>query len=348
MIFGFIYALIEYGIMGEAKFYPSTNNPYELKTALIIITSASLIMGLALGSVETYFLSKKFTTKPFGVKIFFKTGIYVFSIITMLLGISIMSNSIQLGLPVYDAKVVQTITQFISNFAFWSIVIYSGIIIVISLYFSETIDHLGGHVLSNFFTGKYHKPREEERIFMFLDMKSSTSIAEKLGHVRYFQLLNKYYADITDAIIKSSGEIYQYAGDEIIVTWSMKKGLHKNNCLNCFFMVKKILKREGKVYLSQFDLVPQFKAGLHYGKVTTGEIGVLRKEIFFTGDVLNTTARIQTSCNKLGTDILVSEDLIARLNLSNIYNLTSQGEAELRGKNERVKLFSIEEKYRFI
>jgi hypothetical protein len=38
----------------------------------------------------------------------------------------------------------------------------------------------------SYLTGFYHKPRQEMRIFMFLDMRSSTAIAERLGHNNYF------------------------------------------------------------------------------------------------------------------------------------------------------------------
>ena len=73
---------------------------------------------------------------------------------------------------------------------------------------------------------------------MFLDMKSSTTIAESLGHVKYFEMLKEYYSDLSDPIIKYSGEIYQYVGDEIVVSWKLKNGLQNNNCIQCFFAMK--------------------------------------------------------------------------------------------------------------
>jgi adenylate cyclase len=193
----------------------------------------------------------------------------------------------------------------------------------------------------NFLVGKYHQPREEVRIFMFLDMKSSTTIAEKLGHVNYYKLLNEYYADITEAVVQTSGEIYQYVGDEIVVSWKFKKGLQNNNCLRCFFLIKQIFETVSEKYIKDFGLVPGFKAGLHYGRVTTGEIGVVKKEIIFTGDVLNTTARIQSTCNAYDVDVLVSDELLAMLKTEGEYRLTEIGECELRGKDEKVKLQTV-------
>ena len=108
-------------------------------------------------------------------------------------------------------------------------------------------------------------------------------------------------------------------------------------------MIKETFRVESENYLKEFGLIPEFKAGFHYGTVTTGEIGVLKKEIFFTGDVLNTTARIQSNCNKYNTDILISEDLLLELTEDDFYKQSEIGECELKGRQESIKLFSISE-----
>jgi adenylate cyclase len=249
--------------------------------------------------------------------------------------------SISLKISIFSPEVIDTVKVFVGRSAFWIVVLYGVVITVLSLFINEASDYLGGSVFNNFFTGKYHHPKEEERIFMFVDMRSSTTIAEKLGHIKYFKLLNKYYADTTEAIIQTSGVVYQYVGDEVIVSWDLKNGIKNNNCIRCFYMMKEALQVESENYRQQFGLVPDFKAGLHFGKVTTGEIGVLKKEIFFTGDVMNTTARIQSNCNKYETDILMSEDLLLELNESEYYKPNAIGECELKGRQETIKLFSI-------
>ena len=342
--FGLLYMLIEYGILGDSTTYPSTNNPYNFDSALIITPIISFIMGLFLGVIEVCFLKNLFVKRTFWQKILFKTAVYIFSILLLLFTNASFINSMRLDLSIFHPDVFDSTLLFITNFAFWSIVLYTGVITMVSLFIFEVSDFLGDRVFYNFFTGKYHRPRQEKRVFMFLDMKSSTTIAEKLGHAKYFDLLNKYYSDSTEAIIKTSGEVYQYAGDEIIVSWKLKKGKDNLNCIQCFFMIKDTFKTLADSYIKSFGQVPEFKAGFHYGEITTGEIGVLKKEIFFTGDVLNTTARIQASCNEYGTDNLISEELISQLDLSESYNLTVIGECELRGRQEKINLFSINRK----
>ena len=176
---------------------------------------------------------------------------------------------------------------------------------------------------------------------MFLDMKSSTTIAEQLGHVRYFEMLKEYYVDLSDPIIEFGGEIYQYVGDEVIVTWKAKDGF-AHNALHCFFAMQEALKNQSEKYQSAYGLVPTFKAGIHYGNVTTGEIGVIKREITFSGDVLNTTARIQGLCNTYEVDLLISGKLAKALVSDNDFKAIALGEAELRGRNEKMDLFTVE------
>jgi adenylate cyclase len=196
-------------------------------------------------------------------------------------------------------------------------------------------------VLINLFTGKYHRPIEEERIFMFLDMKSSTTIAEALGHIKYFDLLKSYYSDLSDSIVDHGGTIYQYVGDEVVVMWKLGRG-QSSACINCFLEMKRSLNSKKEQYIANFGVAPTFKAGIHSGLVTSGEIGKIKKEVVFTGDCLNTTARIQGLCNTYQVDLLLSEALIKRIHLDRSMKLVKVDEAYLRGKNETVKLFTLD------
>jgi adenylate cyclase len=255
---------------------------------------------------------------------------------------TLIYNSIELKTHVFNKLVWNNVWAFFSNYAFWSVEVYIAAIIGVSLFYTEVSENLGQSVLNNFFTGKYHTPMVEERIFMFLDMKSSTTIAENLGHVIYFEMLKEYYSDLSNSIIEYSGEIYQYVGDEIVVSWKLKNGLQNNNCIQCFFAIKAAIKQQGKKYNEKFGLLPEFKAGFHLGKVTTGEIGVIKKDIIFTGDVLNTTARIQGLCNTYKVDLLISGHLMKNLHLHAQFQIKALGENELRGRDEKIELFTIQ------
>src|SRR6478736_49092 len=340
LTFGIVNSLLVWGLLGLGP-YSSKGNPYDFGGSFFVTAVLSLVSGLLIGAMEVLYLSKLFRKKSFRVKIIYKPIIYQV-IINLFLLISAATNiAVDLKSGVFSKQVWDNVWAYYISNALLGSTVYAALVIIVSLFYAEVSESLGPGVLANFFKGKYHTPVLEERIYMFLDMKSSTTIAENLGHVRYFEMLREYYADISGSIIKYSGEIYQYVGDEVIVSWTLKKGLQNNNCIQCFFAMKEALEKQARKYNDRFGVLPGFKAGFHVGKVTTGEIGVIKKDIMFTGDVLNTTARIQGLCNTYKVDILISDDLRKKIFPDKQWQIKSMGENALRGRDEKIDLFTI-------
>jgi adenylate cyclase len=203
---------------------------------------------------------------------------------------------------------------------------------------------LGSGVLFKYLTGKYHKPRLEERFFMFLDLESSTTIAETIGPLKYHSFMNTYFFDINDPIIESKGEIYQYVGDEIVISWSKYNGALNNNCLWCYFRIREKINRLNEKYIKEFGLIPSFGAGLHFGEVVAGEIGDAKKEIVFHGDVMNTTARILSQAKSLSRPLLISEDAVLLLDPYKDLEITFLDGFLLKGKEIKTNLYYAKEK----
>ena len=190
-------------------------------------------------------------------------------------------------------------------------------------------------------TGKYRVPKAAERIFMFLDINSSTTIAENLGEVNYHRLLKDFFAHVTNPIINNYGEIYQYVGDEVIVGWNLAKGVRNNHCIQCFFEIKNEIEKHSDYYFQTYGLVPTFKAGIHSGNVIAGEIGIIKRDITYSGDVLNTTARIRSMCKELNAEFIASSDLLQHLQSTDQFNIHELGSIELRGKKKKIELSSL-------
>jgi len=226
--------------------------------------------------------------------------------------------------------------KFIRAYFFWAII---SLMTIIAL---QVNDKYGAGVFWAFLRGDYFQPKKEERIFMFLDLRGSTTIAEKIGEELYFEFIRDFFKDVTPSILASKGEIYQYVGDEVIVSWKKEKGIEKQRAINCFFDIEKNIANKGIYYQEKYGLMPSFKAGLHIGTAMIGEIGVIKKDIAFSGDVVNTTSRIQARCNEFGVNLLVSQELVDELALSEKkYHLKRLGEVQLRGRAKAVTLFTI-------
>ena len=190
--------------------------------------------------------------------------------------------------------------------------------------------------------GEFYYPKEEQRIFMFLDLKNSTGIAETLGHQQYSKLIQDCFRDVSEVVLRYNASIYQYVGDEIVLSWSIKDGLKDLNCIRFFFAYQEKLREEGSHYQARYNLVPQFKAGLEMGSVMVAEVGDLKREIAYHGDVLNTASRIQGCCNTYGKSMLISENLERTLGDALSANTQLLGDVQLRGKQKNIKIYAVE------
>ncbi len=226
---------------------------------------------------------------------------------------------------------------------FWLTIGYFLICSIIFSFIKIANERFGKGVLFNQLIGKYKKPREERRIFMFLDLQGSTTIAEQLGHYKYSELIQECFYDLNRVIGDYKAEIYQYVGDEAVISWKFDKGIERNNCVELFYKFQNRLEKKTKYYQKHFGVQPKFKAGLHGGKLIVTEVGTVKKEIAYHGDVINTSARIQGECNTYNKSLLISERLLDKLKLHK-YKLESIGNISLKGKEQEVKLFSINKK----
>jgi len=305
-----------------------------IDTAGVVIGS---FLGLNFGILELFLLKKlnrHLKKYPF----------YLVALIKVVLYTSIsflVFNSLGLIFGLFQGKTLDEfyaslltigrITQILTALLMYSIIVL----------FLQISRLLGEGVLLKILYGKYHKPVEEERIFMFLDVKSSTTIAEKMGHKKFYSFLNSFFHEITEPVLMTRAEIYQYVGDEIVFHWTTENGVKDANCLSIYFLIKKKIEESRHQYLSEYGVVPEFKAGVHFGKVIIGQIGDIKREIVFNGDVLNTTSRIQDLCNTYHQDLIISRRLLSLLKLPDNYNQEYLGKIKLRGKEFDTHLYGI-------
>ncbi|WP_052732756.1 adenylate/guanylate cyclase domain-containing protein [Hymenobacter terrenus] len=216
-----------------------------------------------------------------------------------------------------------------------------GVAMVGAVFLHQMIRLMGPRVFWAFLTGRYFRPVPEDRIFMFLDLKDSTSLAERLGSRQYSRFISDCFHDMGAAILAARGEVYQYVGDEVVITWLARHGLAQARCLHCFFAIEQQFRQRQQQYLDRYGAVPTFKAGLHGGWVTATQVGDIKSEIAYHGDVVNTAARIQAQCNGLGAHFLISGEIRARLGDLSGLVVREVGAVRLRGKADDVDLLEV-------
>lgn len=200
---------------------------------------------------------------------------------------------------------------------------------------------LGRGVLVGLILGRYHRPREEVRVFLLIDLRGSTHIATRLGNLRYHAFLSRFIGDVSASVVRYRGEVHRYVGDEVILTWVAEEGLRDAGCVRAAFAISDTLDAAGPEYEADFGVVPGFWAALHLGPVVTGEIGTIKHEIAFLGDTLNAASRIQQAGKDLQRQFVASAEVMSAVDLPIDIAGESLGRIELRGVEDSVELFGI-------
>lgn len=294
--------------------------------------------GAIIGFLITFFkffimdtFLKKYTRKaPFVFLLIFNTAAYLFLILLgRASGITLTNRGGFELFPFYDR-------QFTNSLVFGLVAVFMMTLLI------QNNRLLGPRVLFTMISGRYHQPRAEIRYILFLDLADSTAIAEKIGNASFLELLDDFFFELTEPLLETRGEIYKYVGDEVIISWSFKKGRTKYNCLRFLDLFGKRIGASRRYFEKKYGLVPRYRAGLHLGEVQVGEMGDIKQEIALLGDTMNTAARITYMCKELKKGLLVSKECAVSLPEPVPYSLENLGGQKLRGKEKKLVLYSLD------
>jgi adenylate cyclase len=318
---------------------PATGYSLWLNTGLNLLSAT--IGALFGGGFMVFHINERYADKPYRYTVLAVSIGFLIIVLLVILVTGMISIPIKTGKPLSDPRSIDAFKLFLMDRTRAKNVLIWSVVVSLTQLFLQISSKFGHGALANIIRGKYNTPVEENKIFMFLDLDASTSIAERLGAEKYHALLKDFFADITNPILDSRGEIYQYVGDEVVIAWNYETGIENNHCVRCFFDIRYHIEKNKDKYMKRYGLIPQFKGGLHCGKVVAGEIGIVKREITYSGDVLNTTSRILSLCKKVGADIVTSASLLSELCLENSYNTLQLGTLKLRGKEQEISLSAV-------
>lgn len=333
MVFTRIVLLRTNGAVLQEDQYFEGNAVFLFYSFLIFFSSG--ILGLISSSIDVFILKKILHRKSLA-KVFL-IGITV-QLVLLLGFVASMNRFVMIflakisGEPAVEMKKGEVAILIV--FLVFSIVFAKAII--------EIDRKLGPGNLRKMAMGKFYHPKEEDRIFMFIDLKDSTTIAETLGHFKYSLFIQDCFRDLT-VVDKHGAEIYQYVGDEVVLSWPVKKVKNFELFLSAFFAFMNALEERRKHYEMQYGVFPIFKAGAHSGLSIVTEVGEIKRSISYHGDTINTTARIQGKCNELNSQLLISGSLHNQIKKSSIYRFRDAGLVALKGKLNNVQIYRIEE-----
>lgn len=243
-------------------------------------TAISILIGVSLVLVEYTFFERLYLRlthwKALVIRLFTTAMIIVFGVLSVSVGRELLFTNRTLAESLADSL------AFIQTDMTLSLLIYMFLLSLLLNFFRQLGNHFGHGLIFNFITGRYSQVKEEHRTFMFIDLDNSTALAEQLGHVKYSRFLKKCFDDLSEILPRYEADVYQYVGDEVVLTWLTPAIKPHIDLLALYFDFQKKLQAEAANYQKKFGVVPTFKASLHSGLVSITQIGRHRKELAFT------------------------------------------------------------------
>jgi len=223
---------------------------------------------------------------------------------------------------------------------------------------SLTIDKERENSILNRIFGQYVSPEVKEKVMqetvalagekktvaiLFCDIRGFTSASENKPPEEIVFELNEYFNFMDDAISSVSGTIDKFIGDAIMAVFG---GVIPIENPSSAALAASRLMQENLDRLNENRSkrgLPKIRngIGLHYGEVFLGAIGSEnRKDYTVIGDIVNTTARIESLCKEFKVSLLMSEPFYDQLPETNQNECYKLAETQLRGKKESTILYS--------
>ena len=177
---------------------------------------------------------------------------------------------------------------------------------------------------------------------LFCDIRSFTTLAESQSPEETIELLNSYYALIIDATASEGGMVSLMAGDGVMSIFGapLAREDHRQQSVQAAMQMIELIDlfNQEQALLKRAPIA--IGIGIASGSVIAGFVGTQRRTTYTCiGDTVNLASRLESHTKVVGQPILIEEN--TRLGLDPKILVVPQGEVQLRGKTQAVKVFSV-------
>jgi adenylate cyclase len=174
---------------------------------------------------------------------------------------------------------------------------------------------------------------ERYLVSMFVDMRGSTTLAEKRLPFDTVFIVNRFLSAVSQAVLECGGQPNQFVGDGELALFGLNTD-PQTACRQALQAAARIATNidELNLFLSHDLLEPiRFGIGIHGGEVIIGDIGYRDHQVFTAlGDAVNVAARLQDMTKDLQCEVLLSEEVYKTAGLP--VDLLPEQDLPIRGR----------------
>jgi adenylate cyclase len=188
---------------------------------------------------------------------------------------------------------------------------------------------------------------EEYVVAMFVDMRGSTNLGERVLAYDVVFILNRFFTELSTALSESHGHYAQFAGDGLMALYGLEPERKSRACADALAGAREMFRRIGilnEQLQREFGESVQMGIGIHGGDAIVGTMGPPSTPLLTAvGDNINIAARLEAQTKTLGCDLIVSTATLESEGID--YSADQVQQVEVRGRDNHVRIcrFSSEQ-----
>ncbi len=187
-----------------------------------------------------------------------------------------------------------------------------------------------------------HAGKERYLVSMFVDLRGSTKLAEKLLPFDTVFIINRFLTAVSQAVVECGGKPNQFVGDGQLALFGLETD-PKTACRQALMAAARISVHVDELNKFLGKDIPEplrFGVGIHGGEVIIGDIGSHDHTVFTAlGDAVNVTARLQDMTKNLSCEVVVSDEVRKTAGLPE--NILPPVEVAIRGRVEPMIVHAV-------
>jgi adenylate cyclase len=181
-----------------------------------------------------------------------------------------------------------------------------------------------------------------EVTILFTDIRSFTTISEKMDPQNLVGLLNDYFSEMVGIVMDEGGVVDKYIGDAIMAVFGapVRKPDDAVNAVRAAVKMRRALQELNRKLAERGVPTLRTGIGIHTGEVVAGNIGSERRmEYTVIGDAVNLASRLESSTKDLGVNVLISEDTYQRT--KDVIEARAVKEITVKGRKQPVMTYEV-------
>lgn len=185
---------------------------------------------------------------------------------------------------------------------------------------------------------------EKQMSILFADIRSFTTLSEKLSATQVTMLLHDYFTPVTKSIIKNQGTLDKFIGDAVMCFWNAPLDVeeHHAKAVKTGFEMLESLVGLNKVFLEKYGIEISIGIGVHSGKCRVGNMG--SSDLFdytIIGDNVNLTSRLEGLTKFYGVQMIVSDVIKEQMDSALQFQFLELDRVRVKGKDEPVNIYTV-------